>query len=66
MTQEKVPIYHKQNLTVSEAAEYSNIGETCIRNLLRERSCPFRLRIGNKNLIKRKEFDEYISSAHYL
>lgn len=23
----KVPIYHKMNLTIKEAAEYSNIGE---------------------------------------
>lgn len=61
-----IPINQKINLTIQEAVAYSNIGETTIRKLLREKSCPFLLKIGNKNLVKRKEFEKYIESKHYL
>ena len=61
-----MPIKDKLNLTIKEAVIYSNIGETTIRNLLKERGCPFLLKIGNKQLIKRKEFEQYIESKHYL
>lgn len=61
-----IPINQKINLTIQEAVAYSNIGETTIRKLLREKACPFLLKIGNKNLVKRKEFERYIESKHYL
>lgn len=61
-----IPINQKINLTIQEAVVYSNIGETTIRKLLREKACPFLLKIGNKNLVKRKEFEKYIESKHYL
>lgn len=64
--QEKINIKDKINLTIQEAAEYSNIGENTIRKLLHERACPFLLKIGNKHLVKRKEFEKYIESKHYL
>lgn len=66
MEDKKVPIYHKCNLTIQEAIEYSNIGETTIRKLLKMKGCPFLLKIGNKQLIKRKEFEKYLDSKHYL
>ena len=47
MEDKKVPIYHKCNLTIQEAIEYSNIGETTIRKLLKMKGCPFLLKIGN-------------------
>ena len=62
---EKVPIYYKLNLTVEEAAEYSNIGINRISTMLNEISCPFILRVGNKRLVKRKEFEKYIEKANY-
>lgn len=55
-----IPIWEKQNLTVKEAAAYSGIGENTIRSLLKSRHCPFLLRVGAKQMIKRKQFDEYI------
>ena len=61
-----VPIWEKINLTIKEAAEYSNIGETKIRELLHDKGCPFLLKNGNKHLIKRKEFEKYINEKHYL
>ena len=64
----EVPIYHKLNLTLKEAAEYSNIGITRLTMLVSEPNCPFVLRVGNKKLIKRHKFDEYINSesVNYL
>ena len=50
----KVPIWEKMNLTVDEAAEYSNIGINKIRELTEKPSCPFVLWIGKKRVIKRK------------
>jgi len=48
-------------LTIKEAAEYSNIGINKIDSMLRAPNCPFVLFVGTKKLVKRKEFEEYIS-----
>lgn len=66
MKKETVPIYYKQNLTISEAAEYSNIGINRLDMLLKQPSCNFVLHVGNKRLIKRKQFDEFISSIDMI
>ena len=58
---ERVPIHLKLTLTIKEAAEYSNIGINKIDALLRTPNCPFVLYVGNKKLVKRKEFEQYIS-----
>ena len=58
----KVPIHLKLTLTIKEAAEYSNIGINKIDDMLRTPNCPFVLYVGNKKLVKRKEFEEFISS----
>ena len=57
---ERVPIHLKMNLTIKEAAEYSNIGINKIDSMLRSPNCPFVLYVGSKNLVKRKEFEQYI------
>ena len=58
---DKVPIKDKLNLTIEEAAEYSNIGICKIKELAKQPMCPFVLYVGRKKLIKRKEFENYIS-----
>ena len=58
----KVPIHLKVTLTIKEAAEYSNIGINKIDTLLRSSNCPFVLFIGTKKLVKRKEFEQFISN----
>lgn len=58
---EHVPIHLKMTLTIREAAEYSNIGINKIDNLLRAPNCPFVLYVGTKKLVKRREFEEFIS-----
>ena len=56
-----VPIHLKMTLTTKEAAEYSNIGINKIDSMLRSPNCPFVLFIGTKKLVKRWEFEQYIS-----
>ena len=56
-----VPIHLKMTLTAREAAEYSNIGINKIDSMLRTPNCPFVLFVGTKKLIKRKEFEQFIS-----
>ncbi len=59
---EKVPIHLKMNLSIREAAEYSNIGINKIDAMLRSPNCPFVLYVGSKKLVKRKAFEEYIGN----
>ena len=63
---EKVPIYYKVTLTIKEAAEYSNIGINKMDSMLRSPNCPFVLFVGTKKLVKRKEFEQYISEHTIL
>ena len=58
---ETVPIPQKLPLTIRESAEYSTIGINKIDSMLRAPNCPFVLYIGTKKLVKRKQFEEYIS-----
>ncbi len=58
---DKVPIWEKANLTIKEAAEYSNIGINRIEELLKMPSCSFVLYVGKKKLVKRKEFEHFLS-----
>ena len=51
----------KMALTAREAAEYSNIGINKIDSMLRTPNCPFVLYVGTKKLVKRKEFEQFIS-----
>lgn len=53
----------KMNLTKKEAAEYSNIGINKIDEMLKNPRCPFVLYVGTKKLVKRKEFEQYISKS---
>ena len=60
---DKLPINHKCNLTIEEAAEYSNIGQNKISELLKIPNCTFVLYVGKKKLVKRKEFEDFISKS---
>ena len=56
-----VPIHQKMNLTIQEAAEYSNIGINKLRTITDKENCPFVLWVGSKRLVKRKKFEEYVN-----
>lgn len=60
---ETVQIKDKLNLTIEEAAAYSNIGINRIRSMVDEPSCPFVLYIGKRRVIKRREFERYLEKA---
>jgi len=62
----EVPIWKKINLTVKEAAEYSNIGINKIEKMLNNPFCSFALYVGKKRLIKRMEFEKYIEKVSEL
>lgn len=59
----EIPFWNKLNLTTREAAAYSNIGINKIDELLRQPQCNFVLYVGNKKLVKRKEFEQYLSKS---
>lgn len=56
-----VPIEQKVCLTIQEASEYSGIGPTTIRGLLKQPDCPFVLKIGTRSLVKRVRFVEFLN-----
>ena len=58
-----VPIKDKVLLTIPEAAAYTNIGQNRIAELLRRYDCNFVLCVGNKKLVKREAFEEYIAQT---
>lgn len=62
----KVPIWEKANLTLEEAAAYSNIGINKLREITNENGCTFVLFCGNKRLIKRKLFDKYLEPLYTI
>lgn len=61
-----VEIKDKINLTIDEAAAYSNIGINKIRELLDEPGCPFVLHVGKKKIVKRKAFEKFLESTYYI
>lgn len=53
-------------LTIDEAAAYSNIGVNKIRSIADEPQCPFVVFVGNRKLIKRKDFEKYICNRNSI
>lgn len=56
-----LPIDRKYLLSIPEAAEYTNIGQNKINELLKEPRCSFVLFVGKKKLVKRTEFENWLS-----
>ncbi len=61
---ENVPISEKALLTLEEAAEYFSIGINRLRIITADENCPYVLWVGNRRLIKRKPFEEYLYRNH--
>lgn len=62
----EVPVWEKANLTLEEAAAYSNIGINRLREISDDQNCPFVLWIGSKRLIKRKPFEAFMERSYSL
>lgn len=63
---DSIPIWQKSNLTLDEASAYSGIGVNKIRELSSDDNCSFVLWVGNKRLIKRRLFDEFIENTYSI
>jgi len=58
-----VPIHLKVTPSIKEANQLTGIGINSFEDRLREPNFPFVLFVGTKKMIKRKEFEEYISKT---
>ena len=56
---EEVPIWERKWLTIEEAAAYSGIGRSKLRELANENGCPFAIWMGNKIHIIKDKLDKY-------
>ena len=57
----EIPIWQKVMLTKEEAAAYSHIGINKLEELLKTPNCPFVLYVGKKKLVKRREFEAFLT-----
>lgn len=62
----EIPIWEKSNLTLEEAAAYSNIGTSKLREMTDRKDCRFVLFVGSKRLIKRNLFDQYLENMYSI
>ena len=63
----KVPIWEKYALTIREAAEYFHIGEKRMRKIVeKNRESDFVVMLGNRAMIKRKSFEQFLDSSKEL
>lgn len=64
MTNNQVPIWEKYTLSIEEAAQYFQIGETKLRRIVEQNPDEqFILMNGNRKQIKRRLFEEYIDKC---
>lgn len=62
--QKSLLISEKYNLTIKEAVEYFNIGEKNIRKIVADNpDAEYILMVGNKVLLKRKLFEQFIDET---
>ena len=62
-----IPVWRRYTLTITEAAEYYHIGETKLRNIVENhRNADFAILNGNRVLIKRQRFEEFLDKATAL
>ena len=60
----EIPYWEKYMLTLREAAEYFHIGEKKMRQIVDDNmDAKFLLENGNRVMIKRKLFEEYLDKA---
>ena len=63
----EIPYWEKYMLTLREAAEYFHIGEKKMRQIVEENmDAKFLLENGNRVMIKKKLFEEYLNNASVI
>ena len=64
MRANEIPYWEKYMLTLREAAEYFHIGEKKMRQIVDDNlDANFLLESGNRVMIKRRLFEEYLDNA---
>ncbi len=64
MQQDIIPVWKRYVLTITEAAEYYHIGENKLRMIADEHpEADFIIMNGNRILIKRQKFEEFLDHA---
>ena len=61
-----IPLWNKLNLSVTEASLSANISTTKIYEMTEKPDCPFVIWIGNRRIIKRKAFEEYLARQYSI
>lgn len=62
-----IPLNEKKYLTLKQAAAYFNIGIHKVREVTNRDECaPFVLFVGNKRLISREGFEQYLASTQSI
>ena len=64
-TNRQIPFWEKYLLTIEEAASYFQIGENKLRKLLLQDNY-FAVENGNRKLIKRKLFEQYLDKCSVI
>lgn len=63
MSEQKKPLSEKYSLTIKEAAEYFSIGVKKMRRLAEDNLGDFAVYNGNRYLILRERFEDYLRRA---
>ena len=63
---ETVPVWVKPYLTIDEAPAYTGIGRDKLYEMTSQEKCSFVLWVGNRRMIKRRVFDEYIEKMYSI
>ena len=66
MERKNVEIKDKWLLTIEEASFYFNIGQTTLREMLKDETCPFCLRVKSKYLIKRVVLEKWLLQQYSI
>lgn len=62
-----IPVWERYLMTVLEASEFYHIGENKLRNVIDTHpNADFLIMNGNRYLIKKKKFEEYLECATLL
>lgn len=62
----EVPIWEKNYLSIEEAAAYSGIGRTKVRELMERKECSFVIWVNGKRFIIREKFDKFLEKQVML
>ena len=63
---ETVPVWVKPYLTIDAETAYTGIGRVKLFEMTSQEICPFVLWVGNRRMIKRRVFDEYIEKMYSI